>query len=103
MAKKTFTEQDYIKANRKAFTFATQVQNEVHRFAISYHHKSNKLSTLQLELTKIDGIGEITAKKLIRSFKSLKKIKSASLVEFKENGFSEKIASKVINYFNENN
>lgn len=92
-----------IKANRKAFTFVTQVQDEVHRFAISYHHKSNKLSTLQLELTKIDGIGEITAKKLIRSFKSLKKIKSASLVEFKENGFSEKIASKVINYFNENN
>lgn len=91
-----------IKANRKAFAFVTKIQDEVHRFAITYHHNANRLSSLQLELTKVDGIGEITAKKLIKSFKTMKKIKTATFDEFKERGFSEKIANKLIEHFNGN-
>lgn len=88
-----------IKANRKAFTLVTTIQDEVHRFAISYHRQRTKLSTLQLELTKIDGVGDITAKKLINSFKTVKNIKSASINDFLEKGFSIKLAEKVINYY----
>lgn len=92
-----------IKANRKAFTLVSQIQEEVHRYAVSYHHNQRKKSTLQLELTKIEGVGEATAKKLIKSFKSVKNIKSATINDFKNNGFSEKIAVNVINYFKQSN
>lgn len=90
-----------IKANRKAFTLVTTVQNEVHRVAISYHRQRAKISSLQLELTKIPGVGEVTAKKLIKAFKNVKNIRTASIEEFIDKGFSKKIAESVITYYSE--
>ena len=88
-----------IKANRKAFTLATIIQNEVHRVAISYHKQRAKISSLQLELTNISGVGEKTAIKLIKAFKTVKNIKNATVDDFKSKGFSEKVAPNVINYY----
>lgn len=90
-----------IKANRKAFTLVTTIQDEVHRVAISYHRQRVKNSVLQLELTKIPGVGEVTANKLLKSFKSINKIKSADLNDFIERGFSCKIANAVMNFYKE--
>ncbi len=89
-----------IKGNRKAFTLVTTIQDEVHRVAISYHRQRSKISTLQLELTKIQGVGDVTAKKLIKCFKSIKNIKNASIDDFTERGFSKKIAENILNYYN---
>ncbi len=88
-----------IKANRKAFTLVTIIQNEVHRVAISYHKQRTKISSLQLELTNINGVGEKTAIKLIKAFKTIKNIKNATVDDFKSKGFSEKIAQNVINHY----
>ena len=88
-----------INANRKAFTLVNNIQNEVHRVAISYHHQRNKLSTLKTELTEIKGIGEVTAQKLLKTFKSVKKVKEATMQDFIDTGFSERIANIIIDYY----
>lgn len=88
-----------IKGNRKAFTLITSIQNEVHRCAISYHHKRNKMKSLKSELTEIKGIGEATATKLLKSFKSITNIKNATTKDFLDHGFSERIANKIHEHY----
>jgi excinuclease ABC subunit C len=88
-----------IKSNRKAFTLVNTIQNEVHRVAISYHRQRSKNSSLQLELLNISGVGPETAKKLIRSFRSVKRIKEASVDELISAGISKKTASNILDFY----
>ena len=67
-----------ISSHRSAFTMVTKIQDEVHRFAISYQHKVHKKSSFQLALTKVPGIGEKKAVKLITTFKTKDALKSAT-------------------------
>lgn len=69
-----------IKRNRRVFSFVTSIQDEVHRFAISFHHNRRK-RMLGISLTKIDGVGEKRAKALLRYFRTVKNIESASVFE----------------------
>lgn len=91
-----------IKSNRKAYTLVSNLQEEVHRVAISYHRQRNKMSTLQLELTKIKGVGPSTAKKLISQFKTIKAVRSASLEELINVGINKPTAQNIVNFFQEN-
>lgn len=68
-----------IKANRSVYTFVTEIQDEVHRFAIGYHRKRRSSKMLYSELTEIEGIGAAMAKSLIKHFKTIKAVKSADL------------------------
>ncbi|MDR2648064.1 MAG: excinuclease ABC subunit UvrC [Oscillospiraceae bacterium] len=62
-----------------AFRLATQIQDEVHRFAIAYHHKAHQKRSLHSTLTDIDGIGETRAKALLGELKTMKAIREASV------------------------
>ncbi len=73
-----------IKSNRRAFTLVTNIQDEVHRFAISYHKKLQSKKLLSRELTLISGIGDKKANALLKHFGSMKKIKSASVEQLAE-------------------
>ena len=73
-----------IKSNRKAFTLVTNIQDEVHRFAISYHKKLQSKNLLKSELLEIDGVGKKRADALIKHFKSINKIKNASVEQLCE-------------------
>lgn len=89
-----------IKSNRKAFTLVTNIQDEVHRFAIGYHKKLQSKNLVKSELLDIEGVGEARAKALIKHFKSIKKIKEATVEELKSvNGITELIAQNIFNYF----
>ena len=55
-----------------------QLRNEAHRFAIQFHRDQRSRSTFKTTLTDLDGIGKSTASKLLKQFKSLKKIKTVS-------------------------
>jgi len=68
-------------ATKQAFALVTKIQEEVHRFAIAYHHSKHKKSTLDSELLKIPGIGPARVKALLAQFKTLKAIKAASVEE----------------------
>ncbi len=58
-----------------------QLRNEAHRFAITFHRDLRSKNTFKSKLTSIDGVGEGTRKKLLRHFRSVKKIKEANLEE----------------------
>ncbi len=90
-----------IKANRSVFTLVTAIQEEVHRYAISFHQKRRSKSMLNSEILKINGIGESKAKLLLKYFKTLKAIKSASVEELKKAPkISDKNAQDIYKFFN---
>ncbi len=91
-----------INSNRKAFTLVSDIQEEVHRFAVSYHRQKHKKNTISTTLTKIDTIGEGKAKILLKSFKTITAIKGATKEELMSvKGITEKNAEKIVEYFSE--
>ena len=71
-----------IKSN--LFLFLSKIQDEVHRYAISYHRNIKSKGMLSSLLDLVEGIGNIRKKELLKKFGSLKKMKEASLVELEE-------------------
>ncbi len=91
-----------INSLRSAFTLVSEIQEEVHRFSVSFHHKKHTKRGLELSLTKIDGIGEQKAKELLKTFKSTKNIKSATVDDLeKVKGINRKLAEKIYNFYKE--
>ena len=72
--------------SRAAFNLVTQIQDEVHRYAITYQAKKHKKSSYQLELTKVRGIGPKKAVKLMTEYKTKDKLREASAEELAEQG-----------------
>ena len=70
-----------VKPDSELFRLLEQMQEEVHRVAISFHKKKRSKRQTHSELTDIKGIGENTATSLIKKFKSVKRISEASLEE----------------------
>lgn len=58
-----------------------QLRNEAHRFAITFHRDVRSKNTFVTKLTDLEGVGEATAKKLLTHFKSVKKIRAATIEE----------------------
>ena len=89
-----------IKSNRNAFTLVTAIQDEVHRVAISYHKARRSKTMLESKLTEIEGIGKGKADALMKHFKTIEKIKAATLEELtKVSGIGQKQAENIIEYF----
>lgn len=63
------------------FFLLTRMQDEVHRYAISFHRQVRSKSLFSSILDEVEGIGEVRKKKLLNHFKSVKKMKEASLEE----------------------
>ena len=89
-----------ISATRKVFTLVSAIQEEVHRFAISYHHAKHQKNAKQSELTSIEGIGQKKAEILWREFKTLDRIKRADIDTLASvKGISVKDAVNIKNHF----
>lgn len=89
-----------IKANRKAYTLITNIQDETHRFVITYHKARSTKKNLASNLTEIEGIGDTRAKNLLKHFKTLTAIKNASLEQLCEvKGISKSAAENVYKHF----
>lgn len=89
-----------INSSRSVFTLVSSIQEEVHRFAIAYHHNKHKKGTLSTSLTKIDGIGDAKAKALLKHFKTISAIKEASVKELEAvSGISIKNAQEIYNFY----
>lgn len=81
------------------FRFMVQIQDEVHRYAISYHKNKRSKAQIKSQLDDIQGVGPVIKQKLLRHFGSVNKIKSASQEELvKIVGISR--AAAIYNYFN---
>lgn len=70
-----------LKTNSELFRILTQIQDEVHRFAITFHRNKRSKHQLHSELDEIKGIGEKSKELLLKNFKTVKRVKSADLQE----------------------
>ena len=90
-----------LKPTDSLFRFLAEIQEEVHRFAISFHRDKRSKGQVSSELDSIKGIGETSKKALLKHFKSVKRISLASLEELKEILPTSR-ASIVYTYFHPN-
>lgn len=72
----------------QGFYLMTRIQDEVHRFAITFHRRTHAKNALSSKLDSIKGIGPRSRNKLLRKFGSLKKIKEASIDELRDAGLT---------------
>lgn len=70
-----------ISSKRALFTFLSKMQDEVHRFAIGYHHSRRSKNTFKSSLTDIEGVGEKRARALLKYFRTIDNISKADLQE----------------------
>lgn len=79
------------------FYLLQRIQDEVHRYAISFHRELRGKSMVVSKLDSIPGIGEKRRKLLLKHFGSLKKIKEASVEDFRPLSIGDKLANEIIN------
>ena len=92
-----------LKQNTPLFRLLTQIQDEVHRFAIEYHRSLRSKTQVRSILDDIPGIGEKRRKALMRYFKELEKIRDASVEELAQvDTMNERAAKQVYEFFHNN-
>lgn len=90
----------YLEKTSESLKLIQHLRNEAHRFGINHHRNRRSTNFIQSELSQIEGIGEKSSRDLLRKFKSVKRIKSASLKEL-EMVLSPHRAKTVWAYFHE--
>jgi excinuclease ABC subunit C len=68
----------YLDKKSESLRIIQQLRNEAHRFGITFHRNKRSKAAIKSELTSIEGIGEKTVENLLKTFKSVKRIKEAS-------------------------
>lgn len=89
-----------LEPTSQAFHFIQRVQEEVHRYAISYHRNVRSKSQFGSVLDAIPGVGPKTRTKLLKHFKNLQRIKTAELSEFKYLGIPMPTAERILEELN---
>ena len=88
-----------LKPRSEEFRLVTAIQEEVHRFAISYHKTLRAKHVKGSTLTQIEGVGTKTAQKLLKHFKSIQNIKKASVEELQKKGISLRVCENIYRHF----
>ena len=89
----------YLDKKSETLKIIQHLRDEAHRFGITFHRKKRDQGTLKTELEEIEGIGKTTADKLLKHFKSVKKIKEAGTEEL-DKLLNKKQMLALSNYFN---
>jgi excinuclease ABC subunit C len=74
----TDTESVKLPYNSDSLQLIRRIRDEVHRFGISFHRRKRSQGTFVNELERIEGIGQQTANLLLKTFRSVRKVKEAS-------------------------
>lgn len=90
-----------LNSKTEAFHLIQQIQEEVHRFAITFHRQQRLKIITASELDNIPGIGPKRKRKLLQTFQSLERIKNACKEELIECGLPRNVANELYNYFRE--
>ncbi|OIJ13905.1 excinuclease ABC subunit C [Anaerobacillus alkalilacustris] len=81
-----------LKRDSQEFYLLQRIQDEVHRFAITFHRQIRSKSLFSSVLDEIEGVGEKRKRLLLKHFGSVRKMKEASLEDFRQIGIPEKVA-----------
>ncbi|HLR62640.1 MAG TPA: excinuclease ABC subunit UvrC [Lentibacillus sp.] len=84
----------------QAFYLVQRVQDEVHRFAVSFHRQLRGKNLVQSELDKIPGVGKQRRRLLLRHFKNVSEIKKASIEDITKLGVPQNVAKKILSHLN---
>ncbi|KAB7708582.1 excinuclease ABC subunit UvrC [Bacillus aerolatus] len=87
--------------NSQEFYLLQRIQDEVHRFAITFHRQLRGKSAFQSILDDIAGVGPKRKKQLLKHFGSVKKLKEATMEELRSIGIPEKTAAEIIGQLQE--
>ena len=87
-----------MKPTDEVFLFLTRIQDEVHRYAISFHKQRRSKRRTESELDNIPGVGEKTKKELLTAFHSVKRLREAKIEEL-QTLVGTKRGSDIYNYF----
>ena len=91
-----------IAAKRTVFSLLSDIQEEVHRFAITFHRKKRSESMVSVTLQKIPGVGKERARALLRQFGSVKAVSDATVEELLlVKGVTRPAAEAIVRYFGE--
>lgn len=93
---------EVVPLDRKSevFFLLQRIQDEVHRFAITFHRQLHNKNSFSSQLDEIEGLGPKRKQVLMKHFKSLKNIKAATEVELIEAGMPKTVAKNIYQYFN---
>ncbi|NHA39152.1 excinuclease ABC subunit C [Staphylococcus schleiferi] len=92
-----------LKKNSQAFYLLQRIQDEVHRFAITFHRQTRQKTGMQSVLNQVEGIGPKRKTKLLRTFGSIKKMREASVDQLQEAGLPKNTATLLYETLNEQN
>ncbi|MDB5085806.1 MAG: excinuclease subunit, partial [Bacilli bacterium] len=87
-----------IRTTSQAFYLLTRIQDEVHRFAITFYRQQHSKEALKSILDEIPGVGEQRRKTLLKHFGSIDAMRGAEVDEFRKIGIGEKLALDILNY-----
>ncbi|MFO8069480.1 MAG: excinuclease ABC subunit UvrC [Alkalibacterium sp.] len=79
----------------RAFNLVQRIQEEVHRFAITFHRNVRGKNSITSQLDNIEGVGPKTRTKVLRHFKSMKRLKEAEIEELTDLGIPVKVAERI--------
>ncbi|MEB7389762.1 MULTISPECIES: excinuclease ABC subunit UvrC [Aerococcus] len=79
----------------QAFHLLQRIQDEVHRFAITFHRKTRSKQSFTSKLDGIDGVGPKTRTKVLRHFKTMKAVREAAIADIQALAIPEKVAVEI--------
>ena len=91
-----------IDKHSEGFKLITRIQDEAHRFAITYHRSLRSKAQIHSVLDEISGVGPSRRKALMRHFKSIEELKAADVGELSAvEGISERVAKEIYEFFHD--
>ena len=90
-----------LERSSQEFYLLQRIQDEVHRFAITFHRQLRGKNAIQSQLDEIPGIGEKRRKQLLKHFGSLKKIKEATIEDLEKAGMPHNLAQTIYEKWHE--
>ena len=90
-----------LERNSQEFFLLQRIQDEVHRFAITFHRQLRSKNSFASKLYNIEGLGPKRKKNLLKEFKSLKNITAASVEELRKAGLPETVAKNVYRHLHQ--
>ena len=90
-----------MKKNSQSFYLLQRIQDEVHRFAISFHRNTRRKTSIVSQLDNIEGVGPTRKRKLLSKFGSIKRMKEKNVTDFTEIGIPKNVAENIVRKLSE--
>lgn len=90
-----------MKKNLQSFYLLQRIQDEVHRFAISFHRNTRRKTSIVSQLDNIEGVGPTRKRKLLSKFGSIKRMKEKNVTDFTEIGIPKNVAENIVRKLSE--